>query len=208
MDRKIHNAGMQPCIVNERDREKVQSLICYTEERDVCGGYECGGRPRINLLGVSYHASDVKLPMDLIGKKVCIEINPNDVSHVKMFNEKGIFLADMVATGEWGCRPHSLQTRQLALKRKNANKETNTKYTPNLTEFENDLRRKANKSRRARTTAATISREYPTEMKVPAEFIELGLDIPREDKEDSLTQEQIESLYTLGVEEAFKRGII
>ncbi len=208
MDRKIHDAGMQPCIVNEQEREKVQSLICYTEERDVCGGYNDGGRPRINFGGVSYHASDVKLPMDLIGKKVCIEINPNDVSHVKMFNENGIFLADMVATGEWGSRPHSLQTRQLALKRKNANKASNTNYSLHLTGYENDLRREANKSRRARTTAATIEREYPKGKNVPEEFIELDLDIPKEDKEASLTPEQIESIYTIGVEAAFKRGII
>lgn len=186
----------------------MQSLICYTEERVVRGGYNCGGRPRINFVGVSYHASDVKLPMDLIGKKIYIEINPNDVSRVKMFNNKGIFLADMVAEGEWGSRPHSLKTRQLALKRKNANIETNTIFTPHLTEFENDLRSEANRSRRARTTAATIERECPNGKRGLPEIIELGYDIPKEAKDESLTPEQIEALYTLGVEEAFKRGII
>ncbi len=65
------------------------------------GGYKTGTRPYLSYLGVRYHAVDVQIPMQYVGKKVYIEVNPEDVSHVKLYDTQGIFLADMIATGEW-----------------------------------------------------------------------------------------------------------
>ena len=74
-----------------------------------------------------------------VGKKVYIEVNPADVSHVDLYDKNGIFLANLVAMGEWGKKPNSLKTHKEALERKNKNLENNTLFTPHLTNFEKEL---------------------------------------------------------------------
>src|SRR5699024_11720262 len=81
---------------------------------------------------VSYYAFATRFDMEVIVQKVSVEINPEDISMVAIYDEDGIKLGTLIASGEWGRYPHSLKTRELALKRKNANKESNQSFMPSL----------------------------------------------------------------------------
>ena len=139
MERRVRQAGMLPCIIPPDERPSVVKLTYFLKERTLRGGYKTGSRPHLSYLGVKYHAHDTMIPMEYVGKKVYIEVNPADVSHVDLYDKNGIFLANLVAMGEWGKKPNSLKTHKEALERKNKNLENNTLFTPHLTNFEKEL---------------------------------------------------------------------
>lgn len=208
MDRRIRQSKMQPYIVQPSDRVNIEKITYFTEERTLRGGYSSGTKPYISYLGTKYHGYDVQLPMAMIGEKVSIEVNPADVSHVDLYDKNGVFVANLVATGEWGRRPHSLKTHKAALKRKSENLEINSIFSPVLSEYENDLRENARKSRRKRTEAAIVERELgkPYTNPKPAPPINFKKEI-KENNSSNFSQDEIDLLEKLSIEEAYKRGL-
>ncbi len=209
MNRRIRLAGMQPYIIPPAERPCIEKLTYFTEEKTLRGGYSSGTRPQISYLSTKYHAVDVQIPMDMIGQKVYIEVNPSDVSHVDLYSKDGVYIAKLVAVGEWGKRPHSIKTRQAALKRKNANLQINTVFTPFLSGYENELRENAKKSRRGRTNASIVEDEMgkPYKNQTPTEPIKYQY--PKEiNKAKTYTKEEMELIDSMSIEEAYQRGLI
>lgn len=209
MKRRIQQAGMYPYVIPVELRKDIEKLTYFTEERTVRGGYSTGTRPHISYLGTKYHAYDRKIPMDLINKKVFIEVNPADVSHVELYDSQGVFVANLVAMGEWGRRPHSLRTHKAALIRKNRNKEKNNVFSPNLSLYENELRENAKKSRRERTKAAIAAAEMgkPYRTSVPTEPVKYQ--VPQKpNKATTYSKEEMDLINSISIEEAYKRGLI
>lgn len=209
MERRIRYAGMQPYIVPPAERKTIEKLTYFTEEKTLRGGYSSGTRPHISYLSTKYHAVDTQIPMDMIGQKVNIEVNPSDVSHVDLYDKDGVYIARLVAVGEWGRNQHSLKTHQVALKRKNLNLQSNTIFTPNLSEYEEELRENAKKSRRARTNAAIVESELgkPSRNISPTEPVKYQK--PKEfNNAKTYTKEEIDLIDSMSIEEAYKRGLI
>ena len=207
MERRI-NSGMKPYILPPVDRVNIESLTHIIEERTLKGGYKTGHKPYFSYLGAKYHAVGTAIPMDYVGQKVFIDVDPSDVSKVKMYDKNGCFIADMIAEGEWGRRKHSLKSRIAANERKNKNLETNTPFTPHLTEYENELKSGSKNSRRNRTKASILKREYGNSVIHKPETYNNTINLKGVKDNEGLTKEEIELLKTMSIEEAYKRGII
>ncbi len=208
---KIQDAYMLPCKVNSEMLEIVNELTNIVLERTVRGGYNKGKRPYINYMGVEYHSDGVSLCMDLINKKILISVNPDDVSYVKAYNITGEELGVLTASGEWGRRPHSLKTREAALKRKNDNKALNSPFTPFLDKLEAEYKEKAMESRRARTKAEIIRKEKGTPTlteqseceRKPATITDI-----KKYNSKSFTKEQMKAIDSMSIEEAYEKGLL
>lgn len=209
MERRIREAGMYPYIVPTIAREDIKKLTYFTEEKTVRGGYSTGSKPYISYLGTKYHAYDRKIPMGMINDKAYIEVNPDDVSHIDLYSKDGTFVANLVATGEWGRRPHSLRTHKAALERKNKNKEQNNIFSPNLSLYEEELRENAKKSRRERTKAAIAEKEMgkPYRNPEPAEPVQLKQP-QKTNTATTYTKEELDLIDSLSIEEAYRRGLL
>lgn len=209
MKRRIQQAGMYPYVIPVELRRDIEKLTYFTEERTVRGGYSTGTKPHISYLGTKYHAYDRKIPMDLINKKVFIEVNPADVSHVELYDSQGVFVANLVAIGEWGRRPHSLRTHKAALIRKNKNKEKNNVFSPNLSLYENELRVNAKKSRRERTKVAIAETEMGKSYRNTAPTEPVKYKAPKKpNNATTYSKEEMDLINSISIEEAYKRGLI
>ena len=176
MEQRMRN-GYMPCyIVPDEKRDMVEKLTNFTEECTLRGGYETGKQLRINYEGAAYHALKLRIPDSMVGEKVYIEVDPSDVSRVKMFRNDGTYFCDMIAEGEFGTTPHSLKTRRMALKLKNERKDPENMFNPHLTNLANELKERGKKNRRSRTKADTIIREAKgaLDRKGPAEIIDIS----------------------------------
>lgn len=200
-------AGMQPSIVPITQRKNIEKLTYFTVERTLRGGYKKGTRPHLSYLGVQYHAFGSQIPMEYVGQKVFIEVNPFDVSHVKLYTDDGIYISDMIATGEWGRRPHSIKTHRAALERKNKNAMINTKFTPHLTEYEDELRANATKSRRSRTRLSIVKKEENQNVAKNSGLKKIEGDTKIKSN-DTYSKDEMELLDSMSIEEAYQKGLI
>lgn len=209
MERRIRQAGMYPYITPLSERQSINKLTFFVVERTVRGNYSTGSRPHISYLGTQYHAHDKIIPMDMVNKKAIIEVNPDDVSNVNLYDNNGIFIANLVATGEWGRTPHSLRTHRAALNRANKNKENNKSFSPNLTLYENELRENSKSNRKDRTKISIIEREK--EKKIAPNNTKLPKNINKNNKSNdssAYSKEEIDLIDSLSIEEAYRRGLL
>ena len=123
MNRRITEAKMQPCIADTIMKRKVYELTNITEIKTIRGNAKTGKRPYITYKGTEYRNEILSQSMGLVGQKLIIDVNPDDISTIKGFFEDGTELGILTAVGEWGRRSHSLKTREEALKLANYNKQ-------------------------------------------------------------------------------------
>ena len=212
METRIKQAGMMPCIISEKDRETIYKLTHFPIERTLRGGYSTGTKPRISYLGLQYHSCEADLQMSMVGRKVIAEINPDDISHVDLYDSNGTYLTRMVAIGEWGRNPHSLKTRQASMKRSRDNLEKNSAFCPDLSGFEEELREKGKNNRRSRTTM-NILKEEKSSLESDDFLTDSKDDVryPGPKKilqKEQYTEEERKLIDSLSIEEAYERGLI
>lgn len=159
MKERIKNAGMIPCIADNKMKEAVEGLTNLIIERTVRGAFSSGKRPYIFYEGVEYRNEAISISMHLVGTKLLLEVNPSDISSILAYTEDGIELGYLRASGIWGRRSHSLKTRKEALNYMRKNKSENSPFFASLAGYENELRNRAAQSRSARTKVERIRRE-------------------------------------------------
>jgi transposase InsO family protein len=159
MKDRIKNAGMIPCVSDARMKETVAGLTHLIFERIVRGSFGSGKRPYVSYSGVEYRNEAVSISPHLVGSKLFIEVDPDDISSVLAYTEDGIELGYLRAAGIWGRRSHSLKTRREAFRYANNNKTNNKPFFASLTGYEDELRNRAARSRSARTKGGRIQRE-------------------------------------------------
>lgn len=227
MQRRIIEAGMQPCIADSAMKRKVYELTNITEIKTIRGSIKNGKRPYITYKGTEYRNDILSQSMGLIGQKLIIDINPDDISTIRGFFEDGTELGILTAVGEWGRRSHSLKTREEAMKLANYNKQKNNPFYAPLTELENELNERAANERRARTKAARIRAEQGKELNgtisdIPKNIVSMPdspyltnsyTTISEEDairkKRENYTSEEMEAIMNAGsLEEAYRQGLI
>lgn len=227
MQRRISEARMQPCIADETMKRKVYELTNITEIKTIRGSAKYGKRPYITYKGVEYRNDILSQSMGLIGQKLIIDINPDDISIIRGFFEDGTELGILTAVGEWGRRSHSLKTREDAVKLANYNKQKNNPFYAPLTELENELNERAANERRARTKAARIREEQGVKIEksnekqvqnivpvsTPPSVIDAYAKVSDEEairkKRENYTLEEMEAIMNAGsLEEAYRRGLI
>lgn len=220
LKRKIEQAGMKPSIVPVNERSDIEKLTYIIEERTLRGGYSNGKRPHFSYKGITYHAVDIRLSMDMVGQKVNIEVNPDDISKVSMFTKQGSYICEMIASGEYGRYPHSLKTREWAQKQANKNKEVNTVFSPHLTNLEKEFKANAKKSSRSRTKANIVRKEISKNGNSIEKEVETRItppvnsSMPESKKEIKIshnnrgyTEEQRKLIDSMSIEEAFEKGL-
>lgn len=209
LSRRVEQAGLHPYVLTPVERIELEKLLYFTECRTIRGGYHTGTQPRISYMGVQYHAEETKIPMSYIGKPSYIEVNPKDLSHVTLFSEDGVYIATMIATGEWGRRVHTMKERELALKRRQKNKEENDIFSPPLTELEEEMRAAAKHSRRVRTQVATMKRQN-SPIQEPEKKQENNRKKTKDVKSDrdGYSQEVLDALASMSIEEAYEKGLL
>ena len=217
MERRINELGMYPCIATSTEREIVNNISNLLITRTIRGGYSNGKKPYISYLGVEYRNNIVPLSMSLVGQPIIIEVNPQDISFVKAYLTDGSELGILSATGEWGRKPHSTKTRLQAMKFAKDNKREHVGFYAPISEFEQDLRERAKKSRRASTKAAIVqkeqSQENPSNYKTnetvshPTSSKEASLSTPNKSTE-SYPPEIEKLLLSMSIEEAFEKGLL
>ena len=208
IQRRCEQVGMKPYILSPNERVDFQKILNYTMPVKIQGGYKTGGQPRINFMNVQYHAEDCRIPMSFVKKQAMIEINPDDISHLLLFDMNGKYIARLVAAGEWGKIPHSIETRSLKLKNKRENEDINDHFHPILSDFENELKEAAKNSSRARTQVTKINREQQkgeSEEKYKCTVLPT---LGTMDYFGGFSAEEFDALKNESIEELHKKGVL
>lgn len=94
--------------------EKQNDIIFLSlkVQRSVQGSINSGKRPYIYYEGVEYRNDILSRSPDLIGTKLDLLVNLDDLRVLKAFLPDGSEFGTLTATGKWGIKPHSLQTRK------------------------------------------------------------------------------------------------
>lgn len=228
MNRRITKAKMQPCIADTIMKRKVYELTNITEIKTIRGNAKTGKRPYITYKGTEYRNEILSQSMGLVGQKLIIDVNPDDISTIKGFFEDGTELGILTAVGEWGRRSHSLKTREEALKLANYNKQKNNPFYAPLTALENELNERASNERRARTKAARIRVEQGKQIETSNRtegkkafadeiprveelntFNEMSEEVALRKKRENYTVEEMEAILNAdSLEDAYKQGLL
>lgn len=225
MHRRIVEAGMYPSIAFEDMFEKIYKLTNFMELKTIRGNIKNGKRPYITFKGVEYRNDILSQSIGLIGKKIIIEINPDDIRTLVGYFEEGTELGILTAVGEWGRKSHSLKTREEALRMANYNKNNHNPFYAPLSEYENELNKRAESERRSRTKVARIHNEQQKNLKdistVPVipitnkNFLDKRTNRTKpEDKAikrklESYTKDELEAIMNAeSLEDAYKKGLL
>lgn len=118
-----------------------------------------GVRPHINLYGARYTSDVLACSTGLIGKRLLVYVNADDLRSVRAFLPDGAELGILEAQGAWRVMPHNLKLRQQILKERGNNRRSRTLVDDNPIEdyLQNKLA-KAKKTRRAASDLAQARR--------------------------------------------------
>lgn len=103
--------GMLPRVMPEEKREEV-AFLSLSAQRKVQGNIKKGRRPFVNYEGVEYRNEVLSRSLNLIGTKLDLLVNIDDIRVIRAFLPDGSELGRLTATGKWGVTPHSLQVRR------------------------------------------------------------------------------------------------
>ena len=159
LTRKLQNPFCRPTIASEELKNEIHTLTFLTQRVTVRGGVSSGKRPYIQYKGAKYRNNILASSGEYVGKEITILIDPEDVSTVEAYNDKGYFLGTLTANGEYGRIPHSLKSRENALSLTRENGMKNKEFSTPLTEYETFLKGQAKTSRRAATKADIFRKE-------------------------------------------------
>ncbi|WP_273853662.1 hypothetical protein [Guptibacillus spartinae] len=97
--------------MDENMREDF-AILTIQASRIVRGKFKSGVSPHINYEGVVYRSDVLVKSPDLIGTKLDLLVNTEDLRAVKAFLPDGSELGLLQATGKWFYTKHSLRTRK------------------------------------------------------------------------------------------------
>lgn len=110
--------GMPIRTLSEEQRNEVV-FFSMKAERKITGNRKTGRKPRIHFEGVTYHSEVLSRSPDLIGTKLTLLVNTDDVRSVRAYLPDGSEFGVLSASGKWGTSPHNLRTRKLINKLRN-----------------------------------------------------------------------------------------
>lgn len=105
------NKGMIPRCLTESKRSEFLFLQ-MTTVKTVRGKIETGKRPYIEFMRGEYRNDVLARSGHLIGTKLTIHVNIDDLRTVRAFLPDGSELGELVVAGKWSLTPHTLQMRK------------------------------------------------------------------------------------------------
>lgn len=144
------------------------TLLTIRLQRTIRGSQEHGRCPYIEYEGVRYSNDVLRNMYGLVGRKLVIFVNREDLRRVKAFFDNGEELGDLIARGGWVLRPHDLATRK-AINHLRIRKLIHFLETDDPVEaYYAYLAEQAPKSRKARTQIARIQKQSESAPPLPA----------------------------------------
>jgi putative transposase len=89
------------------------SILPLIKECTVRGGRTSGRRPYVEIDGVRYTNPVLAQSAALIGRKLIVEIDEDDMRFVRAYLENGAELGNLKAGGRWWVTKHSRKTRKI-----------------------------------------------------------------------------------------------
>ncbi|CAM2769322.1 hypothetical protein PASE110613_00070 [Paenibacillus sediminis] len=111
MEQRIKYQDMIPRQLSEQERVESNFFSLQTT-RVVQGNKNTGKRPHINYEGVPYSSTLPARNFSLVGEKLIVDVNIDDISILKVYLPDGQELDYLKAKGPWGRMPHTLRTRK------------------------------------------------------------------------------------------------
>ncbi|MGC4379219.1 hypothetical protein WD019_20230 [Fictibacillus sp. Mic-4] len=149
--------GMLIRTIPEEQRNEV-AFFSMKVERVIKGNRQHRKRPHINFEGVVYHNEILSRSYDLIGTKLTLLVNTEDLRSIHAYLPDGSEFGTLTASGKWGISPHDLKTRRLI------NKLLNRKIIHVLNEddpveiLQRYLESESRKKKNVRNTLSTLNR--------------------------------------------------
>jgi putative transposase len=109
---RFHVAQGTPIRTLAEDKRNDLALIGHQVVRHVRGNPKQGRTPYITLEGVVYRNDVLSRSPGLIGQKLSLRVNPEDMRSVKAFLDDGAEFGVLTATGYWGRTLHTLEMRR------------------------------------------------------------------------------------------------
>jgi putative transposase len=103
--------GYLPRIMPEEQRRDTHFLSLHAQ-RSVKGNIQDGRRPSIFYEGVEYRSDVLSRSPNLIGMKLDLIINTEDLRVIRAYLTDGSEFGTLTAAGKWGISPHTLQIRK------------------------------------------------------------------------------------------------
>lgn len=109
---KFHVAQGIPIRTLPEERRTDLALTGDKVIRTVRGQLKTGRSPYVELEGVVYRNEVLSRSHELIGQRLALRVNPDDMRCVTAFLESGAELGVLTALGPWGRTPHTLEARR------------------------------------------------------------------------------------------------
>jgi len=110
MEQRIGRGLIPRTMPKEKQDDIIFLSLC--EKRTIKGQKSSGKRPSIFYEGVEYRNEVLSRSPDLIGTKLTLLVNIDDLRVIKAFLPDGSEFGLLTATGKWGIKAHSLQLRK------------------------------------------------------------------------------------------------
>lgn len=159
LKRKLNNPFLRPTIADETMLEKVRSLTHFTKTVTVRGNIENGRRPYIQYMNAKYRNDVLSSDKSLIGKKIIIEVDPDDLTYVMAYLDTGYPIGPLYAVGGYGKTQHTLKTRKAAAKLSRENGRNKNIFVDPIHDYQEHLKENSKGNRRMATKADQVRRE-------------------------------------------------
>ena len=103
--------GMIPRVVPEEERDDLK-ICCLKVVRTIRGNREKSIYPHITYEGVVYKSNILVKSWHMVGQKLTLLVNINDLRTVEAYLEDGSEFGSLSAKDKWGIKPHTLKMRK------------------------------------------------------------------------------------------------
>ena len=174
MHQQVDGVGRPPVRLR-RVPEPLRNRLEMLHDPAFClvhGNVARGERPYISFMHVRYTSEQLARRSNLIGKRLRVYFDAQDLRTLRAFTEDGQSLQDLMASGPWRHEAHSLRLRQEVFKAKRNKQLAFVAGESPIDAFVKLRRSKAPRSRRAASDLARIQQErrgLPNKVPAPLE---------------------------------------
>jgi putative transposase len=167
------------------EKRSNMNLLNIEASRIVRGNIRNGRRPYIEFEGARYQNEVLARTPDLIGKRLTLSINPEDLRSMLTYLPGGSELGILTAHGFWGRTPHTLEVRKAILALKHRRLLWYTTEQDPIQVYLDYLARQAPKSKAAAREYAKVQRMPKRRNNNPVQPVQSHIDEP-EDQPQSI----------------------
>ncbi|WP_179191741.1 hypothetical protein QMA40_30190 (plasmid) [Bacillus thuringiensis] len=149
------------CFLRSMSEEDRNNIVFFTkkETRTISGSVKRGRRPYIQYEDVIYRNEILERSPQLIGTKLTLLVNIDDLRSLNAFLPDGSELGYLKATGKWALQKHSLKVRKAINKLKRNKLIYFTTQDDPIEVFYKYLEEKSKSNKKVRNQLATLQRE-------------------------------------------------